>query len=307
VLYFQIPPTLVDVNVHPQKHEVRFREARMVHDFLFSALHRALGEPGAGAGMIRPGVHLAGDRNTGVSREVFGSVFAQPRMDLPVGEQIAAYQQMLGSASAALAQSGPRGEESDVPPLGFALAQLHGVYILSQNAHGLVMTDMHAAHERITYERLKSRSLAEGIRSQRLLVPLVVQVSTREAELAEDRRDHLASLGLVLDRSGPESILLREVPAMLADADGASLLRDVLSDLARQGESDRVAAETNQILSTMACHGSVRANRQLSIAEMNALLRDMERTERSAHCNHGRPTWVQLDMAMLDRLFLRGR
>jgi DNA mismatch repair protein MutL len=227
-------------------------------------------------------------------------------MDLPVAEQIAAYGLVLGSQPPS-GQAAPPAAESDIPPLGFALAQLHGVYILSQNQHGLVMTDMHAAHERITYEHLKSRSLAEGIRSQRLLVPLTVQVSSREAELAEDCREQLASLGLVLDRSGPESILLREVPALLAHADSAGLLRDVLSDLARQGESDRVVIETNEILSTMACHGSVRANRQLNIAEMNALLRDMERTERSGHCNHGRPTWVQLDMGTLDRLFLRGR
>lgn len=305
-LYFELSPAMVDVNVHPQKHEVRFRDARMVHDFLFSALHRALGEPGAGAGMVRPGSDLGPaetDRQVGGR---FGGAFVQPRMGLPVSEQIAAYQQVLGSQSLQ-GQAGAHGDDDAIPPLGFALAQLHGVYILSQNEHGLVMTDMHAAHERITYERLKSRSLAEGIRSQRLLVPLQVQVSASEAELAEDCREQLALLGLVLDRSGPESVVLREVPALLADADSASLLRDVLSDLARHGDSDRVATETNEILSTMACHGSVRANRQLNIAEMNALLRDMERTERSGHCNHGRPTWVQLDMATLDRLFLRGR
>jgi len=305
-LYFELSPAMVDVNVHPQKHEVRFRDARMVHDFLFSALYRALGESGTGAGMVRPGIDLGRAENTGQGGGRFTGAFVQPRMGLPVSEQIAAYQQVLGSQSLR-GQVGTQGDDDTIPPLGFALAQLHGVYILSQNEHGLVMTDMHAAHERITYERLKSRSLAEGIRSQRLLVPLSVQVSASEAELAEDCREQLALLGLVLDRSGPESVLLREVPALLADADGASLLRDVLSDLARQGDSDRVATATNEILSTMACHGSVRANRQLNIAEMNALLRDMERTERSGHCNHGRPTWVQLDMATLDRLFLRGR
>jgi DNA mismatch repair protein MutL len=305
-LYFELSPAMVDVNVHPQKHEVRFRDARMVHDFLFSALHRALGESGAGAGMVRPGIDLGRAENTGQGGGRFTGAFVQPRMGLPVSEQIAAYQQVLGRQSLR-GQAGAQDDDDTIPPLGFALAQLHGVYILSQNEHGLVMTDMHAAHERITYERLKSRSVAEGIRSQRLLVPLTVHVSASEAELAEDCREQLALLGLVLDRSGPESILLREVPALLADADSASLLRDVLSDLARQGDSDRVATETNEILSTMACHGSVRANRQLNIAEMNALLRDMERTERSGHCNHGRPTWVQLDMATLDRLFLRGR
>lgn len=304
VLYLELSPAAVDVNVHPQKHEVRFRDARMVHDFLFSALHRVLGEPGAGAGMVRPGVELAGPAFSGFGSS--GRGHAQANMGLPVGEQIAAYQQVLGNqggAQTGLADNAAEG----IPPLGFALAQLHGVYILSQNSAGLVMTDMHAAHERITYERLKSRTAAADLRSQRLLVPLNVQVSQGEADLAEERWEQLAGLGLVLDRSGPESVLLRELPALLAHADGAQLLRDVLSDLAKQGDSDRVDAQTNEILSTMACHGSVRANRQLNIAEMNALLRDMERTERSGHCNHGRPTWVQLDMTTLDRLFLRGR
>ena len=189
----------------------------------------------------------------------------------------------------------------------YALAQLHGVYVLSQNAEGLVLTDMHAAHERITYERLKARHSEGGIKGQRLLVPLAVSVSEAEADLAEQRAVQLAELGLVVDRAGPESLLLREVPALLAGSDAGQLLRDVLGDLGSAGRSDRVETETNEILSTMACHGSVRANRLLTLPEMNALLRDMERTERSGHCNHGRPTWIQLDMATLDRLFLRGR
>ena len=198
-------------------------------------------------------------------------------------------------------------DSSDLPPLGFALAQLHGIYILSQNSSGLVLTDMHAAHERITYERMKSRLEGDGIRTQRLLVPASVILSEAEADVAEDNREQLASYGLIFDRSGPESLLLRELPALLADADGAGLLRDVVADLAREGHSNRIENETNELLSTMACHASVRANRQLGLAEMNALLRDMEHTERSGQCNHGRPTWVQLDMSMLDRLFLRGR
>ena len=202
--------------------------------------------------------------------------------------------------------SGP-GSEGEVPPLGYALAQLHGVYILSQNTAGLVMTDMHAAHERITYEQLKSRYGGEGIKSQSLLVPLSIKLSETEADLAEEQKDALENLGLVLDRSGPETVLLRQVPSLLAHSDAARLLQDVLSDIASLGESQRVEEECNEILSTMACHGSVRANRQLTLPEMDALLRDMERTERSGHCNHGRPTWVQLDMPMLDRLFLRGR
>jgi DNA mismatch repair protein MutL len=219
---------------------------------------------------------------------------------------MAAYAAVLGAGGAHAAQDGWP-DDAEIPPLGFALAQLHGVYVLSQNEQGLVLTDMHAAHERITYERLKRRHSEGGIRGQRLLVPVDVRVSEAEADLAERRREDLVELGLVVDRSAPESLLLREVPALLAQSDAAELLRDVLGDLESLGRSGRVEAAANEILSTMACHGSVRANRALTLAEMNALLRDMERTERSGHCNHGRPTWVQLDMPTLDRLFLRGR
>ncbi len=322
VLYLELPPSGVDVNVHPQKSEVRFRDARAMHDFLFSSLHHALADSGAGGGMPRPGGHPGLAPGTGFSPMAVsaqgpaagggsGPAFAVPgqqrRMGLPVAEQISAYRAVLGQTQDGTPLAAAAAEDEEIPPLGYALAQLHGVYILSQNAHGLVMTDMHAAHERITYEQLKSRWASDGIRCQRLLVPLDVRVSTAEADLAEQRVEQLASLGLVVDRSGPESLMLRELPALLAESDGAQLLRDVLSDLASQGESDRVDVESNEILSTMACHGSVRANRQLTLAEMNGLLRDMERTERSGHCNHGRPTWVQLDMAALDRLFLRGR
>jgi DNA mismatch repair protein MutL len=278
---------------------------------LFSSLHHALADAGAGA--VRPGAGLI--ENTAATSS--GQVPAwQTGMSLPVRDQLSAYSTVLGGQGsrqgqpASDTQTGPAPDtESDegIPPLGYALAQLHGVYVLSQNAEGLVMTDMHAAHERITYEQLKSRYTGEGIRTQRLLVPISVQLSESEANLAEERQEELADLGLVYDRSGPESLLLRDIPSLLANSDAAALLKDVLSDIASLGESSRLETESNEILSTMACHGSVRANRQLNIAEMNALLRDMERTERSGHCNHGRPTWVQLDMATLDRLFLRGR
>jgi len=311
VLYLQVPPEAVDVNVHPQKHEVRFRDTRLVHDFLFSALHRALA--GAGSGAPRPGSGLDQGMQTGPGAAIPGRGYgswadagAQSGMPLPVREQITAYATALGAGSNTT-DTVAANDNVDIPPLGFAMAQLHGVYILSQNEQGLVLTDMHAAHERITYERLKSRYSEEGIKGQRLLVPVDVQVSEAEADLAAERGGELASLGLVVDRSGPESLVLREVPALLAQSDAAQLLRDVLSDMGSQGQSERVEAETNEILSTMACHGSVRANRILNLPEMNALLRDMERTERSGHCNHGRPTWIQLDMATLDRLFLRGR
>jgi len=314
VLYLELPPEAVDVNVHPQKQEVRFRDARMVHDFLYSVLHHALA--GAGAGAVRPGAALPGTQAATQGAAAMGGPgpFAvhggQAGMALPVREQLAAYAAVLGAGQIAARQdfAADRPDSDDeLPPLGYALAQLHGVYVLSQNQHGLVLTDMHAAHERITYERLKRRHVEGGIRAQRLLVPVDVRVSEGEADLAERGRADLAGLGLVVDRSGPESLVLREVPALLAQSDGARLLRDVLADLGSLGSSGRVETASNEILSTMACHGSVRANRQLTLPEMNALLRDMERTERSGHCNHGRPTWVQLDMATLDRLFLRGR
>jgi DNA mismatch repair protein MutL len=307
VLFLDLPPAGVDVNVHPQKHEVRFRDARTVHDFLFSSLHRALADTGAGA--VRPGgLEPAAPRDAAWPGGAYAPPGRQDGMRLPVSDQMARYARALehGQASETGMPMAP-GADRDVPPLGFALAQLHGVYILSQNEQGLVLTDMHAAHERITYERLKQRHAADGISGQRLLVPQDVQVSEAEAELAEASREHLAALGLVVDRSGPESIILREVPALLAGCDAAELLRDVLSDIGAGGGSDRLAERSNEVLSTMACHGSVRANRTLTLQEMNALLRDMERTERSGHCSHGRPTWVQLDMAALDRLFLRGR
>jgi len=197
--------------------------------------------------------------------------------------------------------------EQDVPPLGYALAQLKGVYILAENSAGLVLVDMHAAHERITYERLKGARNAEGIRSQPLLVPQPVAVSQREARVAGENLALFERLGLGVDVAGEESLLIRQIPVSLRHSNVEQLLRDVLADLIEFGSSDRIEAHMDEILATMACHGSVRANRRLTVAEMNALLRDMEETERSGQCNHGRPTWTQLSLDELDRLFLRGR
>ena len=197
--------------------------------------------------------------------------------------------------------------EEDVPPLGYALAQLKGIYILAENTAGLVLVDMHAAHERITYERLKNARDAEGIRSQPLLVPQPVAVSQREVQVAADNGDLFQAIGLSVDVAGEESLVIREIPVALRDSDVEQLLRDVLADLIEFGSTERIEAQMDEILSTMACHGSVRANRRLTVPEMNALLRDMEETERSGQCNHGRPTWTQLRLDELDKLFLRGR
>jgi len=195
----------------------------------------------------------------------------------------------------------------EVPPLGFALAQLHGIYILSQSAQGLIVVDMHAAHERITYERMKAARDVQGISSQPLLVPLAIAVSSREARCIEDGAEVFETLGFVIERAGEESVLVRQVPVLLRDANIENLVRDVISDVIEHGESSRLLTHMDDVLSTMACHGSVRANRKLTIPEMNALLRDMEATERSGQCNHGRPTWIQMSVADLDKLFLRGR
>ena len=198
-------------------------------------------------------------------------------------------------------------DEADIPPLGYALAQLRSIFILAENAHGLVLVDMHAAHERITYERMKRARGDSGLRTQVLLVPLALSVAAREAAAAEEHADALAGWGLELSRSGPTQVTVRRFPALLEGADVGELVRDVLAELAQHGSSRRLEELENELLSTMACHGSVRAGRRLTLAEMNALLRDMEVTERSGQCNHGRPTWVQLGMHELDRLFNRGR
>jgi DNA mismatch repair protein MutL len=201
----------------------------------------------------------------------------------------------------------PEAEVGEAPPLGFAIAQLKSIYILAENAHGLVLVDMHAAHERITYEKLKAGRACSNLRSQLMLVPLNLSVSAKEAAAAEEHAEALADWGLELSRSGPSTVVVRRIPALLEGADVSQLTIDVLAELAQHGSSRRLQELENELLSTMACHGSVRAGRRLTTPEMNALLREMETTERSGQCNHGRPTWVQLSLGELDRLFLRGR
>jgi DNA mismatch repair protein MutL len=301
VLFLELPPEGVDVNVHPAKSEVRFRESRLVHDFLYRTLNEALAQTRAGAESVPATVpHPA----------MAYAPTVQSGLGLGVREPLADYAALFGTASARLATnetSIPESTSNEVPPLGFALAQLAGVYVLAENAQGLVMVDMHAAHERITYEKLKTARACDGIHSQPLLVPLSLAVSEREAAVAEEHAENLAALGFEIARSGPQSVMVKRFPGILDGADVGGLVRDVLGDLATHGSSRRLQETQNEILSTMACHGSIRANRRLTLPEMNALLREMEATERSGQCNHGRPTWVQLPMAELDRMFLRGR
>ena len=316
VLFFELDAGAVDVNVHPTKHEVRFREQRHVHDFLFRSLHRVIAD-------LRPQDQALAETPTVFQAEIMRE---QAPLALPVSagsftgagtmsfgghglaENRAAYApafdfQRPATAPEMLAEQTP----GETPPLGFALAQLHGIYILAQNAEGMIVVDMHAAHERITYERLKTSLETGTLAAQPLLVPLSLAISTREADLAENEQAFFHRLGLELERMGPETVLLRSVPVLLGPARAEALVRDVLADLAVHGQTRRIEETQNELLATMACHGSVRAGRRLSIPEMNALLRDMEATERSGLCNHGRPTWRQVSVAELDKLFMRGQ
>ena len=320
VLFFECDPAIVDVNAHPGKHEVRFRQGRQVHDFLFRAIHKSLAEVTAGDARSHDFQHFSTTTNLGddspgtgalnssvtnhFSGQYQGSQPSQTSMSFAVAEQRRSYTNFVPDANK---QPLVQDDTQDMPPLGFARAQLHGIYVLAENAQGMVLVDMHAAHERITYERLKTAHEGAGIKSQPLLVPITVSVSAKEAQLVEDASEIFSQLGFEVDRVADESIKLRQIPVVLSNSDVETLLRDVLSDLLTHGTSSRIQQELNEILSTMACHGSVRANRKLTIEEMNALLRDMETTERSGQCNHGRPTWIQLTIAELDKLFMRGR
>jgi len=327
VLYLEIDPSMVDVNAHPTKHEVRFREGRMVHDFIYRSLHQALGDvrPGSVADAVEAD-NTASEVVTQTNQGNVSSVYRpqitqQDNMALQVAEQMSAYKNLHSSPSLNqkkitsddvgqslnASSSSTLGANEGMPPLGFAIAQLHGVYILAQNEQGMVVVDMHAAHERITYERMKTAYENENIISMPLLVPLNITVSEKEASVVDEYHQLFSDFGFEVDRLGVETVVVRQIPSILKNADIDGLVRDVLADIIRFGSSERIRQSVNELMGTIACHGSVRANRQLSIPEMNALLRDMEITERSGQCNHGRPTWVQLSMKALDALFMRGQ
>jgi DNA mismatch repair protein MutL len=328
-LFLDIDPTQVDVNVHPTKHEIRFRDSRLVHDFLYRAIHRSLAE-------VRPGesvsklITLNETENALPEQAQFplnrysvsgtsshaapGAGFNNSGMQATaVGEQVAMYHALHPQADDSPEVSSPfeaadaDNSRQNVPPLGYAVAQIHGVYILAENAQGLIIVDMHAAHERIVYERMKNACDEEGLKSQPLLVPLSISVSDREADCAEQFAREFNLLGVGLERIGNETLVVRQIPALLKNSNVEQMVRDILADILTWGSSERIAEHRDEMLSKMACHGSVRANRKLTIPEMNALLRDMEITERSGQCNHGRPTWAMQSLSELDALFLRGR
>ena len=315
VLFLEILPADVDVNVHPTKHEVRFRESGSIHSFVSTTLKKALATD-------RPQDHLS--TNGGLelqNKDQPQSLIGQNALPL-AGTPGSGYQSTWPSSGVPSGVNTPASSyqslyssqtefsdsnQAEVPPLGFAVAQLKGIFILAENSHGLIIVDMHAAHERITYERMKDAFDLQGLVSQPLLVPENLAVSQREADAVESNQAVFTQLGFGVERAASESIIVREIPAILRGSEVEKLLRDVLSDLLEHGSSERIRDHINEILSTMACHGSVRANRKLTLPEMNALLRDMEITERSGQCNHGRPTWSQLTVEELDKLFLRGR
>ena len=321
VLFLDVDPRRVDVNVHPAKHEVRFRDARPIHDFVYRTLHAALAETRAGIaagvadGAPGPGSseHPAPSANGSAysaGMPQWNRPMPQTGLGLRVDETRAAYTALYAPSSSPQPAVRPlpdTQQDGEIPPLGYAIAQLHGIFVLSETADGLIVVDMHAAHERIGYEKLKTAHDSVGLRMQPLLVPQTVSVSEREADTAEREADTLAVLGFEITRSGPQSLTLRGVPGLLADGEVEALFRDVIADLVEHGESRRVSAARDELLATMACHGAVRANRRLSVPEMNALLREMEATERSGQCNHGRPTWAKFTLGEIDRWFLRGR
>jgi DNA mismatch repair protein MutL len=305
VLFLEVDPHRVDVNAHPAKFEVRFRDSRLVHDFVRRTVESAL------ATVVADEANAPVPPTAGHPAPAFIPRAEQAYLHLPtagVRERDAHLARLYSTEAqgASMRGSGAASAASS-PRFGFALAQLGGAYILAENAEGLIIVDMHAAHERISYERMKAELGADRVAPQPLLVPLVMQVSARDADLVEANVESFRELGFDVHRASPTEIVVESVPALLAGSDVEGLFRDVLTELATDTPTKRVEGAINEVLSTMACHGAVRANRQLTLGEMNALLREMEQTERIDQCNHGRPTWTKITMRELDRLFLRGR
>jgi DNA mismatch repair protein MutL len=298
VLFLELDPAGVDVNVHPAKTEVRFRDSRGIHQFVFHALQRALAVPLGSDSAPPPAAAPANYPSYYQPSLSVNESATRPYLEFA--------QSAFTSATNAVPPAPTFEASGSGPTLGYALAQLHGIYILAQNEHGLILVDMHAGHERILYEKLKSRA-DQSPATQALLVPLVLTATEKELATTEENQDILRTLGFQMAAAGPRELVVREVPALLAAGNVADLIRALLNDLAQHPGSRVIETRRNELLATMACHGAIRARRLLSIPEMNALLREMEATERADQCNHGRPTWVQLSMADLDRLFMRGR
>ena len=320
VLFLELPPEQVDVNVHPAKSEVRFRESQGIHQFIFHTLQQALAVPASGQESLAP------EQQRSATFIPAQQSMRQNSMRFGVAERAAAYRLwevqteianpsqppiLSGGAAFPPDKGGSRGVDFSVPqneyPLGFALAQLSGVYILAQNTQGLIVVDMHAAHERIVYEKLKASLDAEQIATQPLLIPVSFYADPLEVATVEAEQDALGKLGFDIAPLSPNTLAVRAMPVMLKQSEAEAAAHDVIDELREFGASRAMTERRDELLSTLACHGAVRANRILSIAEMNALLREMEQTERSGQCNHGRPTWFQVTLAELDKMFMRGK